>query len=377
MKTSSLINLASRRAYGGFTLVELLLVVAIIAVLATLSVRVLGSAQNDARVAATQSRVRIIQRILEAELENYEVRRLPFLPAVLSLTQKLVIPGTGGGVWADRQVPGTPISATNPQIFNVHFRNLKRMFVADLIRAEMPNGRQDIPTVLPPRPPQLPNRPTVPFPSDNLTAYLGSLGIPSTDPDLNAIRAFELSGGISFWSTWTFDPSGSNDAMTLNARSREQRLADSAEMLYALLNQIDFNGTSALDSLGRNAFADTDGDGQLEIVDAWDEPLGFQFHQANLQRVPTMPPISIPPTTGNPANGVWDVPDPTIIPNTSVFTELEVENRDNEGDLINAMMNAVKPVRVDQIRPFLSSARLFEIEQTPVDFLTLTPRSTQ
>ena len=38
MKTSSLKNLASRRAHGGFTLVELLLVVAIIAVLATLSV---------------------------------------------------------------------------------------------------------------------------------------------------------------------------------------------------------------------------------------------------------------------------------------------------------------------------------------------------
>lgn len=192
---------------------------------------------------------------------------------------------------------------------------------------------------------------------------------------MNAIRAFELSGGISFWSTWTFDPSGSNDAMTLNARSREQRLADSAEMLYALLNQIDFNGTSALDSLGGNAVGDTDGDGQLEIVDAWDEPLGFQFHQANLQRAPAMPPISIPPTTGNPANGVWAIP--PIVPDVSAaFTELEVENRDNEGDLINAMMNGVKPVRVDQIRPFLSSARLFEIEQTPVDFLTLQPRLT-
>ena len=106
--------------------------------------------------------------------------------------------------------------------------------------------------------------------------------------------------------------------MTLNARSREQRLADSAEMLYALLNQIDFNGTSALDSLGSSAVGDTDGDGQLEIVDAWDEPLGFQFHQANLQRT-----SASPPTTGSPANGVWD---PGLAPNA--FTELEVENRD-------------------------------------------------
>ena len=386
MKTSSLKPNSSRHTHGGFTLVELLIVVAIIAVLATLSVSVLGSAQNDARVAATQSRVRIIQRILEAELENYEVRRIPFLPAIFNLTQKLVGPtggGSGGpggsGVWADRQQPGVPIGAGNPAIFNVHFRNLKRMFVADLIRAEMPNGRQDIPMAIPPRDPtSTPPRPVVPFPSDNLTAYLGSLGIPPTDPDLSAIRAFELSGGISFWSAWTFDPSGSNDTTTLNARSREQRLADSAEMLYALLNQIEFNGTSALDSLGSNAVADTDGDGQLEIVDAWDEPIGFQFHQANLQRVPTtppMPPLTIPPTTGSPANGVWGIP--PIVPGTSTaFTELEVENRDSEGDLINAMMNGVKPVRVDQIRPFLSSAKLFEIEQTPVDFLTLQPRST-
>jgi prepilin-type N-terminal cleavage/methylation domain-containing protein len=62
----------------GFTLVELLLVISILAVLSTLTVGLLLSAREDAAAARTRSLINRIQMILRARLENYEERNLPF-----------------------------------------------------------------------------------------------------------------------------------------------------------------------------------------------------------------------------------------------------------------------------------------------------------
>ena len=99
-----------------FTLVELLLVVSIIAILASLAVGVMAQAQNDAAIAATRSRMTLIEKILEIELENYEVRRSPVSFA-----------GIGGLIGASTLTPGNTL---------LHAKNLKRMIIADLIRAE-------------------------------------------------------------------------------------------------------------------------------------------------------------------------------------------------------------------------------------------------
>ena len=74
MNKISTTNQLRRRA---FTLVELLLVVAVIAVIASLGVGVLAQAQNDAAISATRSRITLIEKILEVELEDYEVVRSP------------------------------------------------------------------------------------------------------------------------------------------------------------------------------------------------------------------------------------------------------------------------------------------------------------
>ena len=111
------------------------------------------------------------------------------------------------------------------------------------------------------------------------------------------------------------------------------------------MNQIDFDGSSALDALGDSAIGDSDGDGQLEIVDAWGEPIRFLFHQENLTRTN---PLLVP------SDGVWGVSSPNLM------TEFESETA--------AVPAAAKPVRVDQIRPFVTSLRLLEIDQQPEDF---------
>ena len=61
----------------GFTLVELLLVMSILAVLATLSLAVVSDAQFNARKSATQTRISLLERLLAERMENYSVQTSP------------------------------------------------------------------------------------------------------------------------------------------------------------------------------------------------------------------------------------------------------------------------------------------------------------
>ena len=339
----------NRKLYNqGFTLVELLLVVAIIAVLSTLAVGVMGSASNDAKAAATRSRVLLIGQVLQTQLEEYEVRRIPFGGNILNLTDKIIANGT----WADRRDPSMPLDpVSNPSIRQVHFRNLKRMFLADLVRSEIPNGRANGPFTGPsPGDRQFLGE----YPTPALTAYLTTvLGIPAGDPDLFAISTYELSGGIARWNGWDLD--FGNPSSDPSTRDDEQRFADAAELLHEYLLRIDYNGSSALDALGSTAIADTDGDGRMEIVDSWGDPIYFQFHQPNITAAPLLLGIWTPPAAA---------PDAT--------TDLEVVLWDDpDTNSASQVHQTIKPVRIDQLFPFVSSTKLLEIDGVPVEYSPL------
>ena len=115
---------------SAFTLIELLLVIAIVAVLGSLAVGVIESAQQDARVSATQARVQMIEKLMETELEDYEVKRSP-LPFrnLQAIASRIVLEG---------QWTNVPASS------RLHIRNLKRMLTLDLVRAELPDFRDGV-----------------------------------------------------------------------------------------------------------------------------------------------------------------------------------------------------------------------------------------
>lgn len=296
-------NITSSK-HTGFTLVELLLVVAIISVLAAMSVGVIAGAQRDAQIAATRSRIAIIERVLLAELEAYEVRRSVFPERLLiALTNQLI---SDNGWENDR--------------FLVHFRNLNRMLNADLIRTELPSG--------------LGNNTLGQYPSNDLDAYLAPL-IPSQGDRIRVdnLRQFQPAG-VRRWNNFLSVTQTQGD---LIVTAPDQVRINRSEILYNLLSQIEFGGSAALDSLGGNAFGDNDGDGVLEVVDAFGDPITLQLLQENLFQSanPVLRAQQI-------ANGVWE-------------TDGEVTNFDGGAA-------AVLPVRPDQMRPFLSSITIDEID---------------
>ena len=124
------------------------------------------------------------------------------------------------------------------------------------------------------------------------------------------------------------------------------------------MSQLDFKGSSAIDALGSQAFADSDGDGQLEVVDGWEDPIAFQFQQESITQDENGDGV---PDPANVVNGVWA--------SSNRVTDFEVNGNDlSDTAQFNTMLQAVRPTRADQIRPFFTSSELVERDGDLLDF---------
>ena len=203
----------------GFTLVELLFVIAIIAVLGALATGILGKARADAQVAATRSRITQIEAIMQTVMEDFEVRRIPV------------------------RLTGDPIQV----------RNNRRQIIAAMMLAEYPSADAD-------------------------KATLGQLNV--TIPGLTISETAEM----LHWKSQT----GNED------------LDQPGEFLSLILSRIDIDGISALESLGPNVVGDPDGDGLLDIVDAFGDSMALRIFQEDASGL-LMPlnPMTTPPPAIN------------------------------------------------------------------------------
>ena len=251
---------------SGFTLVELLLVISILAILSSLSLVVISGAQNDARRAATQSLLAQIDEILKQRMEDYEVRRIPF--PLTDYTGVFVDENTDG---IRNRIPdptaNPPIVAEN-EIERGYLREVRQRILADIINSEMPREFEDVAWR------GSANFSDTNFPGPRFTDWLNdeigngflSYGgqIQSLIEQDNLLVA--LQGRAPVLATRFQVPGSSNP---------DDYPDDSSEYLYRILQATDYEGTPAIDYLRGNSIGDTDGDGFPEIVDAWGNPLVF------------------------------------------------------------------------------------------------------
>ena len=305
---------------SGFTLVELLFVVAIIAVLGAVAAGVLGKAKKDAQIAATRSRITQIEAIMQTVIEEQEVRRLP-------------------GNLLDF------VSSFDPRERRHRARNLNRRVAAALLLAEFPTAlvNDDGEFISNPGLGQLApvNSPPDPVLGVNFRGW-------AENEFSNAMFTQYLintqTAEMRFWETFDGDS-------TLNAPG---------EYLFLILSRIDVGGISALESLGPNLVGNPDNDDHPDIVDAFGDSMQLRIVQ-----------VAVADTT-LPGNDIWtDVPDSQI--NWQLHDELSIAVgpdglANTSDDLVVNMprgyqfLDPVIPRSLGQIRFQVVSPRLEEFE---------------
>jgi len=231
----------------GFTLIELLLVIAIVTVLSTMALGVMRQAQTDAKISATEARLTQVNAIMEVVMEDYSVRRMPVdlsgLPPAL-----------------DQQ--GAPLPP------RTSLRQLRYQILSELLDVELPrplfdNGQGNY----------IPNSNRGISPFFDGPGYVG-MGVSSGawDP-IGNYRADSVLG----------DANAPKSALMrrweLLAQQYPNDLDLPGEYLYQFLYSYDFDGAPAVEALGAQAIADTDGDQLMEVVDAFGEPLLYEIQQ--------------------------------------------------------------------------------------------------
>ncbi len=234
---------------NGFTLIELLMVIAILAVLGGLALSMIGGARHDANAARTETQIRRITHFIEARLEDYAVRILPYRLQDYSIN-----------------VP--PLSPLTRQ----DIAKLRNRILIEYIRAEMPCRMTQVSPV--------PVPPANNFPSPQFVTEFGTIERPNTPPVPPPIFLVADEMQMNPPSLVKRMASKLDGALLGNVADLADNnvIQDQAECLFEILNSHNDYASSGMDFIFAAEIKDTDGDDHNEIVDAWGDPLRFTLH---------------------------------------------------------------------------------------------------
>ena len=203
---------------GGFTLVELLLVIAIIGILSGLGLSIMAGAEQDAMEKRTRAGIERISQVLSEKLEENIYRILPV--------------------------------RLNPDASPEDIRQFRQEAMAELLRVEFPFSRVQI-------------DPATTFPQNGDIVAWG-IDMSANRPQVSSRYWAKIKTDEAFDGAWMASDT-----------------AVSAECLYLILSlNYDENGEPLISILRDREIGDTDGDGVREVLDAFGDPLEFRIGDA-------------------------------------------------------------------------------------------------
>lgn len=243
---------------GGFTMIELLVVLMIVAMLLSISWVVYGQAVESARVQATRATIRHLDGALQDRIEDFE--RLNFKPLATQYAAQT----------------GLPMELA------------LLMVKKDRFRASFPQREED------------------------LWGFDGAPGGPDDSPLLQ--KMFIPGTSTPKPDSWLARNASSDPALAA--------AAESSELLYVALTEGSVFGPPPpdLDRIPARHIGDTDGDGNLEFLDEWGRPLRFYNWTTRLIRPVDAPNNQIQLTTFRQTVGVL-MPDVIPPPSATLAAE--------------------------------------------------------
>ena len=250
-----------------FTLLELLMVIAIIAILMSMSVVVMLGFKDSAEEEATSATVQKLARLVEQRVEAFDrafkgTRRQQ---AMVSMQNLLVDPNQDG----DR----------SDGVFGVYESAVEILAKKSLFRFEFPQSFSD--------------RLALGDAGTVVTGLPDSMYLALVAPTVRTDLGLPITTSLT-------DPAIVAEATT--RFSRHQRETESAECLYFQLFASGNYGASAVDGdrFTEREIQDTDGDGLPELIDAWGNPL--RFYRWPTRMIDVDPPVPFQPVLSDPAD---------------------------------------------------------------------------